>query len=130
MKSKLELHYVLVGREKEKGVPLAHIDIGFLTGNISETTADTFDRCHCEHYLLFPINVRVLHTKYVLKFFICNQRLHPKTKITNNSKDQTHTYICIYISYHGYGFESDSAVRLLRLLLKRYRTTKTLTLVE
>merc|ERR1711931_93077 len=48
---------------------LGHIDISLLADDVGESSTATFDTGHCEHDLTTAINVRVHHTKNVLKLF-------------------------------------------------------------
>ena len=68
----------LINQSESEGTviePLVHVDIGFLADDVGETAADTVDRGQRKHDFLLPIDVRVLHTKNVLEFFISYQRL-------------------------------------------------------
>merc|ERR1719219_3123534 len=48
---------------------LGHVDVSFLADDVRESSTTTFDTRHSEHDLTTAINVRVHHTKNVLKLF-------------------------------------------------------------
>jgi len=48
---------------------LAHINVGLFADDVGESSTASFDTCHSEHDLTTAINVRVHHTKNVLKLF-------------------------------------------------------------
>jgi len=58
-----------------------HINVGLLADDVGESATASFDTGHSEHDLTTAINVRVHHTKNVLKLFWHYQR-HFKSLLT------------------------------------------------
>lgn len=71
----------LVNSKTRKGIPLVHVDIGFLADDVGETPSNTFDGSKSEHDLLLPVNICIKHTQNVLEIFVRYQRLNRRSKI-------------------------------------------------
>lgn len=63
------------GNRIQKTVPLPHVHLSLLAGDVGESSANTLDGRQGEHNLLLAIDVGIQHSQNVLKSLICQKGL-------------------------------------------------------